>query len=309
MQALFEIVLPVFVVIGVGYIATWRGLFSESAVEGLTKFTQNIAIPCLLFRAISEIDIGATINAPLIASYYLGALASFFVGYAGARKLFCRDPTDSVAIAFCCLFSNTVLLGLPITERAYGPEALNGNFAIIAFHAPFCYMLGVTAMEFAQSRSSSIVERSTRVFRAMFRNPFVIAIALGFLVNITKLPLPSPIISSADLLANAALPTALFGLGGILFQYRPEGDMKTILMVCVISLFLHPAIVFGTGKALELNQEAMRSAVLTASMAPGVNAYIFANLYGAARRVAAASVLVATTVSVVTIWFWLVILT
>ncbi|MGI9389969.1 MAG: AEC family transporter, partial [Boseongicola sp.] len=195
MQALFEIVLPVFVVIGVGYIATWRGLFSESAIDAIVKFTQNIAIPCLLFRAISEVDIGGTFNAPLIICYYFGAVLSFFIAYVGARKFFNRNPADAVAIAFCGFFSNTILLGLPITERAYGPEALTGNFAIIAFHAPLCYMLGVTAMEFAHNRSSSITERSTRVFYAMFRNPFVIAIALGFFVNFTKLPLPGPIIN------------------------------------------------------------------------------------------------------------------
>jgi malonate transporter len=43
-------------------------------------------------------------------------------------------------------------------------------------------------------------------------------------------------------------------------------------------------------------------------MAPGVNTYIFANLYGSARRVAAASVLVGTAASIVTVWLWLLLL-
>ena len=114
--------------------------------------------------------------------------------------------------------------------------------------------------------------------------------------------------SDVDLLADAALPAALFGLGGILFRYRPEGDSKTILMVCAISLVVHPTIVFGAGLFWNLDQAALRSAVLTASMAPGVNTFIFASMYGAARRVAAASVLVATAASVVTIWVWILIL-
>ena len=40
-------------------------------------------------------------------------------------------------------------------------------------------------------------------------------------------------------------------------------------------------------------------------MAPGVNAYLFANIYGAARRVAASSVLMATALSTLTVWMWL----
>ena len=55
----------------------------------------------------------------------------------------------------------------------------------------------------------------------------------------------------------------------------------------------------------KLTPEQFRSAVLTASMAPGINTYIFANMYGVARRVAASAVLIGTALSVVSIWVWL----
>lgn len=308
MQALLDIILPVFVVIGFGYLVTWKGMISEAAIDGLVRFTQNFAIPCLLFRAISQIDLGASASAPLIFSYYLGAFSSFFLGYLGARILFKRNPVDAVAIAFTCLFSNTVLLGLPITERAFGADALAANFAIIAFHAPLCYMLGVTAMEIARNQSKGLKDRAQRVIKAMFHNPFVIAIFLGLFVNLTNLQLPGPLVEGIDLMAAAGLPTALFSLGGILFRYRPEGDMKAILMVCAISLIVHPTIVYAAATFTGLDQAALRSAVLTAAMAPGVNAYVFAHMYGAARRVAASSVLIATGGSIASVWVWLLIL-
>ena len=308
MQALFEIILPVFVVLGFGYVVTWKGLFSESAVDGLVKFTQNFAIPCLLFRAISQIELSSITAPPLILSYYAAAFVSFGLGYAGARAFFERSKSDAVAIGFCCFFSNSILLGLPITERAYGTDALTGNFAIITFHAPLLYLVGVSAMEFARNQESSIAQTVTQVFRAMSRNPLVIGIALGLLVNITSIPVPGPLTKGIDLIADAALPAALFSLGGILVQYRPEGDLKTILMVCTLSLIVQPAIMFGMAIAFSLDQASMRSAVLTAAMAPGVNAYVFANMYGVAKRVAATSVLLATAMSVFTVWVWLLIL-
>ena len=49
----------------------------------------------------------------------------------------------------------------------------------------------------------------------------------------------------------------------------------------------------------------MRSAVVTASMAPGVNAYLFSHLYGVAKRVTASAVLLATAGSIATVWLWL----
>ncbi len=308
MQALLDVILPVFIVIGFGYLAVWRGYFPDSGVDGLMKFTQNFAIPCLLFVGIVRLDLGASFNAPLLLSFYTGAAAGFTAGLLGARFLFGRPWQDSVAIGFCCLFSNSVLLGLPITERAYGPEALTANFAIVALHAPFCYGLGMTVMEISRAKGDSAATTVGKIVRAMFRNALVIAIGLGFVVNVSGLPVPGVVSSALDLLVRAALPAALFGLGGVLVRYRLEGDLRVIGWICGVSLVMHPAIVWSLGKVAGLSTDEFRSAVLTAAMAPGVNTYIFASMYGVAMRVAASAVLIATAASVVTVWLWLAVL-
>ena len=308
MQALLDVILPVFLVIGFGYISVWRQVFPENGVDALMKFTQHFAIPCLLFSAIAKLDISASLDAGLLLSFYAGAACGFLLGFLGARVLFGRDWEDCVAIGFCCLFSNSVLLGLAINERAYGGEALAGAYTIIAFHSPFCYGLGITAMEIARNRGQAPMVMARSIARAMFRNVLVLAIAAGFAVNLTGLTLPTVLVDAIDLVVRAALPTALFALGGVLVQYRPEGDARVIFMVCAIALLVHPAITWALGRGLSVPQEAFRSGVLTAAMAPGVNAYIFANMYGRARRIAASSVLVATAASIFTAWIWLMVL-
>ena len=80
MQALIDIILPVFLVIGAGYLASWRGLLPDNAVDGLMGFTQTIAIPCLLFRAIWQLDLGENFAPPLLISFYAGATAGFAAG-------------------------------------------------------------------------------------------------------------------------------------------------------------------------------------------------------------------------------------
>lgn len=305
MQALFDVILPVFLVLGFGYVAVWRGWFQEGWIDGLMRFAQNFAIPCLLFRSISRLDLAAELHPDMLVSFYAGALICFVVGLMGARHLFARPWPDAVAIGFVCLFSNSVLLGIPITERAWGPEALAGNFAIVALHSPFCYLVGITAMELSLNAGRSLREAAPRILRAMFRNAMVLAIFAGFAVNLSGLSVPAMLGDALDMMARAALPAALFGLGGTLYRYRPEGDLRTILMVVAISLGLHPAITWTLGSLLDLDTAAFRSAVITAAMAPGINAYLFANLYGVARRVAASSVLVATGTTMITAWFWL----
>jgi len=303
--SILTVVLPVFIIIGCGYLAVWRGYFTDIAVDGLMKFAQNFAIPCLLFGAISTLDLQQNFDVPLLFSFYSGVVAAFVAGLLGARFFFSRSWEDSVAIGFCCLFSNTLLLGLPITERAYGPDALLGNYAIIAIHSPFGYMLGITAMELARAKGTALRYLPAKVAKAMFSNALVLAIGLGFIVNLGDIPLPAVLTDAIGLMAQAALPAALFGLGGVLYRYRPEGDLRTIMFVCVISLGLHPIIVWTLGSATGLSTEAFRSAILTSSVAPGISAYVFANMYGTAKRVAASAVLVGTVLSVLTTAIWI----
>ena len=160
-------------------------------------------------------------------------------------------------------------------------------------------------METVRARGAGLGNALQAIFRAVTRNALMIGIGLGFVVNLSGLVVPKMIWEGVGMMAAAALPVALFGLGGILYRYRPEGDMATIVFMCIVSLVMHPALVFVIGNVVELNTDQFRSAVLTAAMAPGINAFVFANLYGVAKRVVASCVLFPTLGSIISVWIWL----
>ena len=305
MSSLLDVIVPVFLIIGCGYFTVWTKLFSVDTIDGLMIFTQNFAIPVLLFDAIAKVDLVSVFNIKLFFSFYSGATIGFLLGFLGSYFLFRRPLEDSVVIGFCCLFSNTVMLGLPITERAYGEEALRHNFAIVSIHAPFCYFLGITVMELVRSSEKNFKGNILVILKAMFSNALVVGIMLGFLVNISEIQLANSIQSSIDMITAVALPAALFGMGGVIYQYRPQGDIGPIIMVCAVSLIIHPTVVWFSGLNFDLSKTQLRSAVITAAMAPGINTYVFASMYGSAKRVASTGVLVSTTLSIGSIWVWL----
>jgi malonate transporter and related proteins len=307
-SALLDVILPVFLVIGFGYAAVKAGLLSEPAVDGLMRFAQNFAVPCLLFRSIAHLDLTAAYDAGLMTSFYVGAFAGFFACFAGTMLIFRRPMPDAVAIGFAGLFSNSLLLGLAITERAYGTAALQANYAIISLHAPMLYGFGIALMEWAKSRGRGLSARAlvVQIARAVLMQSLVIGILLGFAVNLAGNPMPDVFWSGIDMIAGAAIPVALFGLGGVLVRYRIEGDIGPVLLVTFASLILHPGVTWVLGtRVFDLDTAALRSAVVTAAMAPGVNAYMFAHMYGVGKRVNASSVLVATAASIGTAWGWL----
>jgi malonate transporter len=309
MSALLDVILPVFLLIGAGYIAARFGALNGAAVDGIMTYAQSFALPVLLFRAIATLDLSATYSVGLMASFYIGAFASFAALFAAARWGFGRSLPESVAAGFAAYFSNTLLLGVPITERAYGTEALAGNFAIISIHAPLLYTFGIVAMVLAQAKGApaqGAFALAQNAAKGIFTQPLVIGILCGFALNLSNLPMPSVIDSATEMLARSGIPAALFGLGGVLLRYRPEGEMRLIAMVVAASLILHPAITYALGRGIfALDTAALRSATLTAAMAPGVSAYMFANMFGLGRRVAASAVLTGTLGALVSVWLWL----
>ena len=284
---------------------------NDEAINGVMKFAQNFAIPTLLFIGIANIELSEKFQAPLFISFYIGAFSAALSTFLLAHYIFKRNAVDSIAIGFVSLFSNSVLLGLPITERAYGAEALDWNFPIISIHSPLLISSAIIFMEIAKSHNTALPLKQlvAQIFKSVFKNPLILGISLGWFVNITNFPVPRLIWEGADFLKQAAIPASLFSLGGVLYRYKPEGDFTLITWAIGASLIIHPTIAYMLAHfVFKLDVPALRSIVITASMAPGITTYVFANMYGVGMRIAASSVLIGTALSLFTIWGWLTIL-
>nr|CAA6814777.1 MAG: malonate transporter [uncultured Thiotrichaceae bacterium] len=306
---ILNIIAPVFLVIIAGYLAVNRKLLTDSMIDGLMKFALLIAIPCLLFKATSGMNLSTAFDWRLILAFYGGSTASFALACFISYKFFGRPPGESVAIGFGGLFSNLVLLGLPISERAWGLDQLEPIYAIVAIHAPYNYLLGITTMELLRSDGRSIADTAQVVIKAMFRNSLMIGIGLGLLVNFSGLTLPSTITDAIDLLTRAALPAALFGLGGVLTRYKLSDSLGAASSTSMLSLFAHPLIALGICYLLGVEDNLTRMVVLVAAMSPGLNSYLFAVLYERGQGTAANLVLLGTVTAVFSISFWLWLLT
>jgi len=306
MLPVLVVVAPVFLIVGAGYAAVRVGGFPQSAVDGLMAFAVRFAVPLLLFAAIYRLDLARDFDTELLLAFYTGAVICFAIAIALARMVWGRRPGEAVAIGFCALFSNSVLLGLPIMTRAYGVDALAPNFVIISIHAPFCYLLGIVVMEFSRRDGVGLAATVTRAGKAMFSNALTIGLAAGFALNLGGVVVPGFMMSAVDMMAMAALPAALFGLGGALTRYKLRADVGVASATAGLSILVHPAIAYALCVwVFALPPELTRAAVVTAAMPPGMNGYVFATMYNRAQGAAASTVLIGTAASVVSISFWL----
>ena len=305
MVSLIEVVLPVFLVIGMGFSVTKFGWFNSNSVDALMLFTQRFAIPCLLFKAMISIEIDSNFSVLLLLSYFVPSLAGFLLGFIIARNLLRYSLEKSVVIGFCCLYSNALLLGLPVMEQAYGKQSLGPNFAIIAINTPFCYAFGIIIMESVRGRGNGFLSTMGKASIGILKNILVISIILGLLVNITKVSIPLVIDDAFNIFIKAAMPAALFGLGGILVRYKIHTEFLPVLCIAIIALLIKPYIGQYFSGFTELDENSMRAVVLTLGMAPGLNAFIFANMYNIGTKIAASSIIITTILSIISLSFWL----
>jgi len=309
MLAIAVTVAPVFLLIASGYAAVRFGYLPGTVADGLNSFAVKIAVPVLLFRALERLDIAAAFSLPLIVSFYAGAFTCFAVGILLARKLFRRRPGEAVAVGFAATFSNSVLLGLAIIERSHGTGPLTPAFGIIALHSPMIYAVGITTMELMRRDGRSLAKTFAVAGRSMIANPLMIGILLGAIVNLTGHWLPEPVMAGVDMLATAAIPVSLVGVGAAMTRYQMTAQLPEAGMVAALSLILHPTIAFTLSHfVFQLPPDAVRAAVMLAAMPPGMNIYLFAVMYDRAVNLAASAFLLATMLSIVTASFWIYVL-
>ena len=305
------IVLPVFLVIGAGYVSVRLGVMEDAVVDALTAFATRIAVPTLLFTKMAELDLGSAFDAGMMISFYAGALISAGAAYGAARALGVDGP-KAVVIGFAALFSNTVLIGLPIMQRAYDPAATEAMVGLISIHAPMLLTLGMVAM--AASRPSNGGEKNVAgalisALKSSAQNGILIGLALGILFNLSGLTMPAPIASSLDIVAASALPTALFALGGALTRYSMRAEIGWATAIVGLSLLLHPALAYGLGSfVFDLEPRFLRAAVVAASMPSGLTVYVFAAMHRTGEGAGASAVVLGTALAVFTVSFWLAVL-
>lgn len=309
MLQILNVVIPVFAIIGLGFLAVRFRLYPSDGVRGLVAFVNNFATPCLLFEAMLRSDFGSTFNLKIIAPFYVGALTSLLVGALIASRLFGDRPGESVASGFSATFTNTVLIGIPILQRAYGDAALPTTFSIIAFHAPLLITIGMIVMELVRRDGEPLFRALLSALLRIVQNPLLWGVGLGLLCNRLGVVLPEPGIAFLDMMSAAVLPAALFGLGGALNEYRLSDNWAQAGLMSLLKLVGQPLIAYVLMVyVLGVPMEYARYGILLAAMPSGINVYVFATYYDRNVSVAANTILISTVLSIVTVSTWLYVL-
>ncbi len=306
MLDILNVVIPVFAIIALGYLAVRYRLYPAEGVRGLVALVNNFLTPCLLFQSMLHADFDTAFNWSVILPFYVGALFCFLAGAVIAVRVFRNRPGEGVSSGFAAMFTNTVLIGIPILQRAYGEPALQVAFSIIAFHASVLITIGMLVMELVRRDGAPLHKALGAAAVRTIANPLLWGVALGAGANIVNLTLIEPAEAFLTMMSAAVVPVALFGLGGALNEYRLADNWPQALAMSALKLIVQPLIAWVLMvPLLGVDPAVARYGVLLAAMPAGINVYVFATYYNRAVNVATNTILMSTVLSILTVSLWL----
>jgi malonate transporter len=246
MAILISIILPVFGLILIGYIAGHTSILPAVAVRGIANATTYLMIPVLLFRSMVGDGTAPTMEPGIVISYFSGCLIILILAVASGRLLF-RMRLDQLGVfGLAAMYSNAVLLGLPLVQTAFGPGGVILQTKIIAFHS--LILLPVTTMLIALGRGQKGELRKIigPALKDTVSNPIIIGLVSGLVWSFTGLGIWEPLDRMTAMLSAAASPTALIALGAAQAQssLRIGSELLEAMTVALLKLALHPLIVW-----------------------------------------------------------------
>lgn len=300
--------LPLFVLILFGFLLIKILKWPKTITDSLTKFTFSAAIPVMLFHIMSHFSEQPSADYRLLFAFFGGTLLVFIIGRIIAGKFFKLDDASGTMFAMGGIYSNNVFVGLPIVRALLGDEAVPSVALVVVFSALILWTLATISIEFAQIGKLS-TNSLKKAVKSVFKNPVILGILAGLVVNYSQVPIPNFVSKSTQMLGDMAAPLSLVVLGMGLAEYKIREGLKLSIFICLLKLAVLPIVIYAIAKLLHLPVMETNVVVLLGSMSIAINCYIMSRQFNLLQSSIASSLLISTVLSSITTPLILAILT
>ena len=303
MLYVFNVVLPVFLLILIGYIGGRSGKLGINASVELNRFVVWLALPAQLFNFAANSGWQTLWQPGFITAFFLSCLIVFLlvllVSWVCHRDL-AAASFDSLSASY----SNTGYMGIPLCALALGQDGLAP--AIISTFIVFVmFALATVLIEIGILSHKKPHEIGLSVIKSLCTNPLLIAPVAGLLWASSDLTLYDPIAQVIAFLAAASTPCALVSIGLFLMQKSTAAPAQA-WGISLAKLILQPLIAWViAGPILELPALWVSAIVILSALPTGTGPFMLAQYYKADGSVISRVVLITTVSSLLTLSLFL----
>lgn len=289
-------ILPVFILIAVGFLFHRRGWLNSETETGMMKIGLNLLTPCLILSLIpgNPALVKVSSAASAIGLGFFLALAGFLLAWLGGLSGGMRVGSGLRTFTISAGIQNYGFLALPLLVQLFpgnsGPSGL-----------VFVFGVGV---EFAMWTVGLAILTGKAGLKSVINAPFLALIgALILNYSGTYRYIPGIFSTSVDMLGRCAVPMSIFMIGATMSHFFRTGifddAFRVGLVSVVVRLGLHAALILTAALAIPMAPDLQRLLVIQAAMPTAVFPIVLARLFGGQPQVAIQVVMITSVVSLV----------
>ena len=281
---LFEVIFPVFFVVGIGYYLGKKNPKIDTTF--ITNFGGNIGSPAIVFYSVTTTGLTFSVFTNYFM-YYLLAIIGFSI--IGVIFLFFFKK-DVIMELPPYILPNTGNMGLPICLFAYGANGLGVAGAISSLIILFHFTLGV----FLASKKFNL--------EVITKSPAFYSVIISIIFLYFKIPVPNFVVNTTMLLTYATIFLILMSLGIALTRLKVF-SFYTSLIGSVARVIIGPIIGYLIILYFNLSGYAAGVLLIQCSMPSAVLTYLVGSMYSPKKVVdnIASMIVVSTLLSFITI--------
>ena len=289
LAVLINIVLPVFIIIGAGFVAA-RMLTIDA--HTLSRVSLYVLGPCLVFSKLVETTVTGTDLVQIVVFTVVGTLLVLALSWVVARSLR-LDRSKESAFMLSCTFVNSGNYGLPLVLFAFGEQGLD---RALLYFVTSAFVVNTLAV-FVASRGKA---KSTASLLNIFRIPIIYAIAIAFAVRVTGLVVPGFISKPLQMAGDASIPVMLLLVGVQLARVSLGRQVRLISIATLVRLVGGAVVGVTLAAVMGLTGVTRQACIVEHSTPTGVITSILAVEFGTEPEFVTGVVFASTLASIAT---------
>lgn len=302
METVIGKLIPIFILALIGFIAGKFRILPSNTSDALCSFLFYFSAPAVSFVNIITSDLESIFNLRFALALIVFELTAFFLLALFYRTVFHDKGAKMIAHSFCSFYGNISYVGIPVFLTLF--NNIIPNIITIMVHGILTMPLVIFLLDYFSGSESG--KGISHALISAAKNPNIFLPVIGALLLVFKIPVPSVILDTADLLGKPTTTAGMFALGLTCAQSQsltasPKVLLKA-LFSAIVKLTVCPVIAWFVGKYIFMLDPWWLNALVIMAMLPAaLNVYILSQRYHADESFASASVLMSNLLFSVTI--------
>lgn len=294
-MVLVDVLLPLILVLGLGYLLGRLRFFAQEFVFGLNRLVYYIGLPSLVIHSLASapLDRGA-----LGLSLAFAAVTLVLAGVAWVvARGFGLEPAKVGTFVQASFRGNLAYVALPVLLALFQnrPEQERIMALALLVLGPTMVLFNVVSAAFLLSVGDSTGrERCWGVVRTIGTNPLILASVCGMVLAFLEVPLPGPLDRTLKMIGGFSIPAALICVGAVMALVKIGPSWKPALGAALLKTVAGPVLAWGVGRLCGLEDGAFVVLLVCASTPTAVASYIMAVQMGGDEGIASQAIVFST---------------